>query len=406
MPIAAINRAWRYNAHIMPKLLYLITEDWFFVSHFLPMAQVARECGFEVAVATRVRDAADQIKASGISVIPIEGRRGSFSPLAAFSQFIRVMSIVRTQRPDIVHCIALQPIMIGGVAARLAGAKALVVAPTGLGYLWLKPGIMGRLLRGLVRFVVGSLLHGRSTRYLFENREDPVALGLDPDAPNITIVGGAGVEPSEFSVSAEPPAPPIRVAVVARMIWPKGIGEAVAAVRRARALGAQVELDLYGQPDPSNPKSIPEETLRDWSSLPGIAWRGHTRDIAAVWRDHHVALFLSAYPEGLPRTLVEAAAAGRPIVTTDVTGCREVVRDGVEGFLVPPGDEEAAARALVKLATDPALRARLGAAARARFEERFTAEAVKRKVRDLYRSLGATPAGRSGQSSEETVLPE
>jgi glycosyltransferase involved in cell wall biosynthesis len=257
-----------------------------------------------------------------------------------------------------------------------------------------------------VRFVVGSLLHGQGTRYLFENREDPVALGLDPDAPNITIVGGAGVEPSEFSVSAEPPAPPIRVAVVARMIWPKGIGEAVAAVRRARALGAQVELDLYGQPDPSNPKSIPEGTLRDWSSLPGIAWRGHTKDIAAVWRDHHVALFLSAYPEGLPRTLVEAAAAGRPIVTTDVTGCREVVRDGVEGFLVPPGDEEAAARALVKLAADPALRARLGAAARARFEERFTAEAVKRKVRDLYRSLDVTPAGRSGRSSQAPLPPE
>jgi glycosyltransferase involved in cell wall biosynthesis len=371
----------------MPKLLYFITEDWFFVSHFLPMAQVARECGFEVVVATRVREAGERIRTSGVSVIPVDSKRGSFSPLVAIRDFVQLSAIVRAQRPDIVHCIALRPIMIGGLAARLAGAKGLVLAPTGLGYLWLKPGVVGHLIRSVVRFVVGSLLNGRSTRYLFENREDPVALGLDPDASNITVVGGAGVEPSEFSVSAEPSTPPVRAAVVARMIWPKGIGEAVASVRRARALGADIALDLFGQPDPSNPKSIPEETLREWSALPGIAWRGHTTDVAAVWRDHHVALFLSAYPEGLPRTLVEAAAAGRPIVTTDVTGCREVVRDGVEGFLVPPGDEDAAARALAALATDPVLRTRLGAAARARFEERFTAEAVKRKVRDLYRSL-------------------
>jgi glycosyltransferase involved in cell wall biosynthesis len=109
--------------------------------------------------------------------------------------------------------------------------------------------------------------------------------------------------------------------------------------------------------------------------------------VAAVWRDHHVALFLSAYPEGLPRTLIEAAAAGRPIVTTDVTGCRELVRDGIEGLLVPPGDEEAAARALIKLATDPVLRGKLGAAARTRFEERFTVQAVKQRVGSLYQSL-------------------
>jgi glycosyltransferase involved in cell wall biosynthesis len=377
----------------MPKLLYLITEDWFFVSHFLPMAQVARECGYQVVVATRVRDAGERIKAVGIAVIPVESRRGSFSPLVAIRDFIRLFSIVRAQRPDIVHCIALRPILIGGLAARLAGTKALILAPTGLGYLWLKPGIMGHLIRGAVRFVVGSLLFSRGTRYLFENREDPVALGLDPDASNITVVGGAGVDAAEFSVSVEPPAPPLRVAVVARMIWPKGIGEAVAAVRRARSSGADVELDLFGQPDPSNPKSIPEQTLQEWSSLPGIAWRGHTSDVAAVWRDHHVALFLSAYPEGLPRTLVEAAAAARPIVTTDVTGCREVVRDGIEGFLVPPGDEEAAGRALTALAADPALRAKLGAAARGRFEQRFTAEAVKQKVRGLYQSLSVRPDG-------------
>ena len=151
----------------MPKLLYLVTEDWFFVSHFLPMAQVARECGYRVVVATRVRDAGERIKASGIAVISVESRRGSFSPLVAIHDFIRLFSILRAQRPDIVHCIALRPIMIGGLAARLARTKALILAPTGLGYLWLNPGIIGRLIRGAVRFVIGSLLYSRGTRYLF-----------------------------------------------------------------------------------------------------------------------------------------------------------------------------------------------------------------------------------------------
>jgi len=372
----------------MPKILYLVTEDWFFVSHFLPMAEAAQHCGYQVAVATRVRDDGERLKANGVSVIPMESRRGSFSPLLVLHDFVRLISILRAERPDIVHCIALRPIVIGGLAAKFSGVRAVILAPTGLGHLWLERGIFGRVGRAIVRFVIGSWLRGPRTRYLFENRDDPRALGLDSDAADVIMVGGAGVDPAEFPGSPEPPAPPVRVAVVARMIWPKGIGEAVAAAGRALALGAPVELDLFGRPDPSNPRSIPEETLRQWSSLPGIMWRGHATDIAAVWRDHHIALFLSAYPEGLPRCLVEAAAAGRPIVTTDVTGCREVVRNGIEGFLVPPGDNEAAAHALVTLAADRALRIKFGAAAKARFHERFTADAVKQTVRRLYRSLG------------------
>jgi glycosyltransferase involved in cell wall biosynthesis len=238
-----------------------------------------------------------------------------------------------------------------------------------------------------VRIVVGSLLRGPRTRYLFENPDDPPELGLDADSPEVTIVGGAGVDPADFPAAPEPPAPPLKVAVVARMIRPKGIAEAVAAVQRARAMGAAIELDVFGKPDPSNPLSISSDVLEKWSSAAGIAWRGHVADVAGVWRTHHVALFLS-YREGVPRALLEAAAAGRPIVTTDVVGCREVVRDGIEGILVPPGDIDAAAHALIRLADDKAMRARMGAAANARFRERFTVDAVKNAVRDLYRSLG------------------
>jgi glycosyltransferase involved in cell wall biosynthesis len=230
-------------------------------------------------------------------------------------------------------------------------------------------------------------LRGPRTWFLFENRDDPREFGLAPDGPQVVIVGGAGVDPNDFPVRPEAPAPPVRLAVVARMIRPKGIAEAVEATRRARALGAPVVLDLYGDPDPDNRLSIDEAELRRWSSEPGIRWHGRTDDVARVWHEHHIALCLTYYREGLPRSLIEAAAAGRPIVTTDIAGCRELVRDGREGFVVPPHDIDAAARAVVTLAGDAALRARMGAAANARFHERFTEAAVTAAVRKLYESL-------------------
>jgi glycosyltransferase involved in cell wall biosynthesis len=374
----------------MPKILYLVTEDWFFVSHFLPMAQAARECGLQVAIATRVRENGERLKAEGFSVIAIDSKRGSFSPLRTLRDYFQALKIVRAERADIVHCIALRPVVIGGVAAKLAGTGALVLAPTGLGHLWIERGIAVRLARKIVSAIVGSWLRGPRTRYLFENRDDPKEFGLDPDDADITIVGGAGVDPAKFPRSNEPTAPPLKVAVVSRMILPKGIVEAVKAVRLARGVGAPVELHLFGDPDPANPRSISQATLERWSAEPGITWHGRAGDVAQVWRQHHVAMLLS-YREGLPRSLVEAAAEGRPIVATDVAGCREVVRDGQEGILVPLGDIDAAARALTTLAADPDLRYRLGAAANARFHERFTADAVRQKVRNLYLSLAPSP---------------
>jgi glycosyltransferase involved in cell wall biosynthesis len=374
----------------MPKILYLITEDWFFVSHFLPMAQAARDCGFEAVVATRVREDGEQLKAAGLAVISIESKRGSVSPMRSLRDFFQLLKIVRAERADIVHCIALRPVVIGGLAARLAGSNKVVLAPTGLGHLWIERGIAVRLARKLVGILVGSWLRGPHTHYLFENRDDPREFGIDPDGANTTIVGGAGVDPAKFPGSEAPPAPPMKVAVVSRMIGPKGIVESVAAVQRARAAGASIELHLFGDTDPENRRSIPQATVEQWAKVPGITWHGHVTDVARVWREHHVAMLLS-YREGLPRSLVEAAAAGRPVVATDVPGCREVVRDGQEGILVPLGDIDAAARALTTLAADPDLRSRLGAAANARFRARFTADAVRQTVRNLYRALAPSP---------------
>jgi glycosyltransferase involved in cell wall biosynthesis len=178
--------------------------------------------------------------------------------------------------------------------------------------------------------------------------------------------------------------------VVARILWSKGIDVAVEAVRSARAQGADIALSLYGAPDPSNPKAIPEETLKAWSAEPGIAWHGATRDIPGVWRDHHVACLPSRGGEGLPRSLLEAAACGRAIVTTDVPGCRALVRDGTEGLLVPPGDAAALREALLTLSRQPDRVARMGEAARVRVLGGFTERDVMESVKALYRSMLAS----------------
>ncbi len=370
----------------MAKILFLVVEDGFFASHCKPMAQAARGAGLEVLVATKMGDAQQRLAREGYRFIPLNVRRNSFSPLNALMYIVRAYRIMRREKPDIVHCISLNVCVLGGIAALLARVRNIVLAPTGLGFLWINNSLLTIVARNITRYILGSLLRRPKTQYLFENKEDPIEFGLQPDDKDVTIVGGAGVEPDEFPVTPECPTPPVKIAVVCRMIEAKGIRDAIEATRRARARGALIELHLIGEPDPSARNYIPERVLQKWNSEPAIHWHGYVADVASVWKRHHVALLLTRYREGLPRSLVEAAAAGRPIVTTDAVGCREFVRDGKEGFLVAPGDVEAAARVLLELSKNRDLRIRVGNAAHEHFLSRFTAAHVRHTIGDLYRS--------------------
>jgi glycosyltransferase involved in cell wall biosynthesis len=371
----------------MRRLVFVVTEDWFFASHFLPMARAAVGMGLSVSVVTRVRAHRAAIEATGARVVPLEAERASLNPMAAGYAAGQLAAILKALQADIVHCIALRGILVGGTAAAMAGIPARVYALTGLGLVGARRDRVGRATRLALRALIrGPLASGR-TRFLFENPDDARALGLDPLEQSVTVVGGAGVDPAAFAPTPLPPMPPLRVAVVARMLWSKGIDVAVEAVRLARSQGAPVELALYGAPDSSNRRAIAEATLRDWSR-DGVTWHGPTADIPAVWAAHHVACLPSRGGEGLPRTLLEAAACGRALVASDVPGCRSLVRDGVEGLLVPQDDAPALASALVRLSGDPARVAGFGAAARARIETGgFTEAAVTDSVRALWHDL-------------------
>ena len=257
------------------RLAFIVTEDWFFASHFLPMARAARELGLDVDVITRVRHHRDLIEASGARVVPLEAERSSLNPMSAGYAAGQLASVLKALRPDIVHCIALRSILLGGAAAALAGIERRVYALTGLGYLGARTDRVGRLARRAIRFALTGPLRTDRTRFLFENEDDPRLLGLDPaDRSHVTIIGGAGIDPDGLHPGVAPSLPPLRVAIVSRMLWSKGIDVAVEAIGLVRERGGNVELSLYGSPDRSNPRSISEARLTEWELAPRhrLAW--------------------------------------------------------------------------------------------------------------------------------------
>ena len=370
-----------------PLVTYVVTEDWFFASHFLPMARAAQDAGFDVSVMARVGAHRELLEAEGVRVLPLDADRRSFAPLRLLGAVRRMTRTLRAERPDIVHLIALRSIVLGGVAARAARIERRVVALTGTGLLGLSGAIRARLARAILRRTLRRVLDGPRCRFLFENRDDPALLGLPADSAKAVYVGGAGVDPERYTPAPMPPGPSLEVALVARMVWSKGVDLAVEAVKLARAQGADVRLTLFGVPDLSNPASFSAAQLRAWGAEEGVTWQGFTNDVGAVWATRHLCCLPSRGGEGLPRSLLEAAACGRAILTTDVPGCRDFVRDGVDGLVVPPEDARALAHAIVLLSRTRERLAAMGVSSRRRVVDGYTEAAVGDAVATLYRTL-------------------
>ena len=368
-----------------PRLAFIATEDWFFAERFLVMGQVALSRGFDVTVIARERTHRAMIEAAGMSLIALEAERRSINPLDFAQGAVRLSSILKTLAPDLVHCIAIKAIVMGGIACNRAGITRRIYAPTGLGVFADGHYSFAKAARAAMVAGVRRGLETPQTRYLFENARDPVSFGLDPgDKAKVTIVGGAGIDPDFYVPEPMPALPPLKVAIVSRMLHTKGINTAVEAVGLARKAGADVTLSLYGAPDDASVQSISKEQLQAWSKLPGITWHGATQDVKSVWRAHHVCCVPSRGGEGLPRALLEGAASGRALLTTNVPGCGDFARDGIEGRVVAMGDAASMGKALVAFAQWPADLASMGAAARARVVDGYTLADVARTVGDLY----------------------
>jgi glycosyltransferase involved in cell wall biosynthesis len=334
------------------SILYLINVDWFFVSHFLHLARRAREDGYEVAVATRLESRRERLASEGFRLIDLPARRAGVLPSAMGRTISLISEELAARRGAILHGFGKFGIVAGTLASRKAGHADRVFTITGRGYAAARSGPGMRLVGASFREFCRRYADGPRTRWLAENSADLEATGLAQAAceGRAAIVGGAGVDPVMFAPAPLPSRPPLRAALVSRMIWSKGVDIAVEAVTRARSQGHDVELTLAGLPDPANPRSLAPDELARFGRYAGVQWRGRVHDVPALWREQHIAILPSRGGEGVPKSLIEAAACGRPIVTTDVPGCAELAAKS-GGWIVPPEDPAALSRALGEAAT-------------------------------------------------------
>jgi glycosyltransferase involved in cell wall biosynthesis len=368
-----------------PRLLFLLTEDWFFCSHFIERAVAAKAAGYEVVVACRENSHGEQIRKMGLRLVPVDFVRRSTSPLMELRTLRQIFRLYRRERPDIVHQIGAKPILYGSLAARILGIRRIVNASIGMGYVFSSTDSRARRLKPLVNFAYRCLMNPPGSKVVFENGDDLatfVRMGA-VQQEDAVLIRGAGIDVDAYQPHGdEPPGAPI-IMLIARMLRDKGINEFVEAAHLLHEEGTRARFVLVGDPDPENPTSIPLDKLQAWNGVQGVEWWGWRGDIAEILAESHIAC-LPSYREGLPKSLLEAAASGLPIVTTDTVGCREVVRDGENGYLVPVGEARALADALKALIDSPVLRKKMGAVGRVRAEAEFASARVIAETLAVY----------------------
>lgn len=368
-----------------PRLVYVVTEDWYFWSHRLDLARAAREAGYEVIVATRVTDHGERIRGEGFQLEPLEMVRRSRNPFREVMAIAELVRLYRRVRPDVVHHVAMKPILYGSLAAWCARAPAVINAFAGLGYAFMDER------NGLVRWCVKSALRivlrlGRSV-VLVQNRDDQdrlVGEGVVP-ASRTRLIAGSGIDIALYSLQPQPSGTSV-VVLPARMLWDKGVGEFVEAARSLKQKGVHARFILVGRRDEHNPAAIPESRLKEWVQEGVVEWWGHREDMPAVYAAAMLVV-LPSYREGLPKVLLEAAACGKAIVTTDVPGCREIVRDRFNGLLVAPKDSTALAMAMEELLSNQEARDVMGQRSRIRVMTEWSGPRITEQILGLYRDM-------------------
>lgn len=301
---------------------------------------------------------------------------------------VRILGAYRRIKPDLVHHFTLKPVVYGSLAAAGLRIPAIVNSITGLGYLFTGRGRSLRQKRLVARPLIRTALKaGSRRRVVFQHPADLESYAMQRliDRADARIIPGSGVDADYFRPEPEP-AEPVVVLLAGRMLWDKGVSELVEAGGLLRRQGVSVRIVLAGAPDPGNPSSVSEAQLRAWVQAGEVEWWGHQDDMhLAFGRCHIVAL--PSYAEGIPRVLLEAASMAKPLVASDIPGCREVVIEGRNGKLVPAGDAAALAAALQPLVADQKLRHEMGQEGRKLVLERFTDRIIVRQTIRIYDEL-------------------
>ena len=384
-----------------PRLLLLITEDWYFWSHRLDLARAAVQAGFDVSIATRVTDHGERIQREGFRLFPISLVRQSKNPFVELAAVLELVRLYRRERPAIVHHVALKPILYGSLAAWISGVPVVVNAFAGLGYAFTDETRRTSIAHTFLCRALTTLLRLSQSVVVFQNKDDRDLLFEEGvvEIQQTRIIPGSGVDTKNFDVRPSAEECPI-VMLASRMLWDKGVGEFVEASRRLKQNGPAARYVLVGRCDEHNPAAIEATQLRQWVEEGVVEWWEHRDEMSQTLASATIVV-LPSYREGLPKVLLEAAACGKPLIATDVPGCRDIVTHGVNGLLVAARDSAALAVAIDTLLRDSSRRAAMGVAGREAVTRRFSVEKIAGQFVDLYRELLA--GRKQGQQSTGSV---
>jgi glycosyltransferase involved in cell wall biosynthesis len=367
--------------------------DWYLYNFRRSLALALRDAGHEVILLTPPGGYGERLRELGFRWQPAPMERRSLNPLREALLLEWLRRFAARERPDLIHGFTIKCAVYGSLAARLAGVPARVSAVAGMGYVFTSNDVRARLLRPVVRALMRVALDGDRARLILQNSDDVAffqAAGL-VESCRVRLIPGSGVDCERFSPPkpARVPAAPrsrFRIVLPARLLWDKGIAEYIEASRLLRAEGLPIEFLLAGKPDPGNPAAVPPSLLDQWVREGVVEWLGHVDDMATLLGSVD-AVVLPSYREGLPKGLIEAAACGLPLVTTDVPGCREVVTHEEDGLIVPVKNANALAAAVRRLQAHPELCVRLGSAARRKALTRFDERIVVTSTISVYKEL-------------------
>ena len=368
----------------MKKLLFLDNSADFFLSHRSAVAVAAREAGYEVHVATPDSKSVQRIQELGFQYHLINMDRSGQNPLREILTLVDLFLLFRRTSPDIVHLVTIKPVLYGGLIARFLQVRCVVAAVSGLGTVFTANSFLARLRKGFISFLYRHAFRQNRLFVIFQNPDDRQLL-LDSGAlvfEQSRLIRGSGVDLESYRYLPESDGVPV-VVMAARLLRDKGVYEFLDAARILRSRNVKVRFKLIGAPDLENPSSVKPEHIERWKEEGIVELLGFSDQVAQHYADGHIVC-LPSYREGLPRGLIEAAACGRPVVTTDVPGCRDAIIPGQTGLLVPVMNAAALADAIQSLVESPALRQKMGVAGRAFAESEFSIQNVISQHLDIY----------------------
>lgn len=372
------------------KLFLIVSEDWYFWSHRLSLALYAIEEGYDVTLLTKINEHEERIKEKGINIINVNFVRASRAPLTDLLNIIRLAYIFNVHKPDVIHNIALKTILIGSIAAFFNKNSVVINAFTGLGYVFSSNQFQAKIMRLFVKPILHLIIRRRNSWSIFQNTDDLNLFNKSGliDVDRSLIIRGSGIDINEYSQITENTNNTPVVMLASRMLWDKGVGEFVDVAKRAQNENLKAKFVLVGDVDEDNPMSIPVATIKQWASEGYITWQGHSNNMPETLSSASIVC-LPSYREGLPKVLLEAAAIGRALVATDVPGCREIVKNGVNGILVKLKDVDSLYKAIEMLALNSDMRQSMAESSRFLVESELSVDIINKQTLLLYKTARA-----------------